>query len=143
MLTIDLTITKERSSWHVPTHAHFRQLILRSSCFVRLPKRVELSLAFIGDGTMRTMNARYRGKHRTTDVLSFAYTHSPKLLSGDILIAVRQARRQARMIGQSLAEEIQFLFVHGLLHLLGYDHEKSKKEEQRMFDLQKKILRRV
>lgn len=63
-------------------------------------------------------------------------------LEGDIIICLPQARRQARAVGNTLSEELFFLFVHGLLHLFGYDHERSKAEERRMFALQEMILGR-
>jgi probable rRNA maturation factor len=96
-----------------------------------------LSILLVGDRTMRSLNRRYRGKDRTTDVLSFSLREgqgavaSHRLL-GDIVISVPAARRQAREAGHSLRAEVDRLLVHGLLHLLGYDHERGKAEERRM-----------
>jgi rRNA maturation RNase YbeY len=86
---------------------------------------------------MRTLNRQYRGKDRTTDVLSFALREGPFAdlqpeFLGDIVISVPVAAKQAREAGHSLAREIELLLVHGLLHLLGYDHERSLAEARRM-----------
>lgn len=86
---------------------------------------------------MRTLNRRYRGKDRPTDVLSFPmregrFSRVRKELLGDIVICVPAAARQARSAGGTLREEIDRLLVHGLLHLLGYDHERGGREARRM-----------
>jgi len=84
----------------------------------------ELSLLFCGDAMMRTFNRRYRRKDRTTDVLSFpAGPGAPKGFLGDLVISAPEARRQARSAGVSLRDATEKLLLHGLLHLLGYDHE--------------------
>jgi probable rRNA maturation factor len=97
----------------------------------------ELSVLFIGDRAMRTLNRRYRGKDETTDVLSFSLREGrfpsiqPDML-GDIVISIPVAARQARREGHSIAREIDRLLVHGLVHLLGYDHERGPRETRRM-----------
>jgi probable rRNA maturation factor len=87
----------------------------------------ELTVLLCGDATMRRLNARYRGKDRTTDVLSFPsggeVLPDGRRPLGEIAIAVPQAARQARAAGHSLARELRVLALHGYLHLLGYDHE--------------------
>lgn len=138
-----ITIMKERKVWRVPSTRVYGALARKVKRFCSLPTRIAMTIAFVGDGTMRQLNAHYRGKAKTTDVLSFCYQKTKKSLEGDIVISIPQARRQAGAIGNTLAEEIQFLFVHGFLHLLGYDHERSQKEERRMFALQKRILGRT
>jgi probable rRNA maturation factor len=82
--------------------------------------RRELSILFCGDTRMRTLNRRYRGVDRSTDVLAFP-GQGPAL--GDIVISVPYAGRQARRRGEPRAREIDRLLLHGYLHLLGYDHE--------------------
>jgi len=84
-----------------------------------------------GDATVRDLNRRYRGEDAPTDVLSFSQRENggefvlppgePARL-GDVIISLPAARRQARRVGHSLQREIALLLVHGLLHLLGYDH---------------------
>ena len=107
-----------------------------------------MSVLFVGDRAMRTLNRRYRGKDKTTDVLSFslregAFSHVQPDVLGDIVIAVPTAARQAAEAGHSLGREIEFLLVHGLLHLLGYDHERSNDEAKRMKRRELQLLKRI
>ena len=74
----------------------------------------ELSIAFVGDAAMRALNRKFRGRNKTTDVLTF---------TDEIVISLDQARRQAREEKHSLATEVRYLIAHGVLHALGYDHE--------------------
>jgi len=83
--------------------------------------RGEVSVAFVGDRRMRALNRAYRGKDVPTDVLSFP--SGERAFLGDIVIAAGVARRQARAAGHSFGTEARVLALHGLLHLLGYDHE--------------------
>lgn len=95
----------------------------------------ELAIALVSDARVQSLNRRYRRKNRPTDVLSFpaesrtlssaprASRLAPRIL-GDIVIATAVARRQARAAGHSYAAELKVLALHGLLHLLGYDHER-------------------
>ena len=85
------------------------------------------------DPEIHTLNRQYRGKDRPTDVLSFPLADAlqPSLL-GDVVISVETAARQARRRGHSLREELRTLLIHGILHLLGYDHEISRSEAIRM-----------
>ncbi len=112
----------------------------------------ELSILFTGDAEMKKLNYTYRRVPRTTDVLSFpsqevaepgrrvrAGGDAPEML-GDIVVSIPTARRQAKSIGSSLERETLFLLVHGLLHILGYDHERSKKSAARMERLQKRLM---
>jgi probable rRNA maturation factor len=83
-----------------------------------------VSLAIVTDATIRRLNHRYAGNDAATDVLSFPAA-GPRVgvpLLGDIVIAAGVARRQAKEAGHSLAHEVKVLALHGLLHLLGYDH---------------------
>jgi probable rRNA maturation factor len=85
--------------------------------------RGEVTVALVSDARMRTLNRAFRGKDHATDVLSFPADDDTFL--GDIAIATGVARRQAREAGHSLATELRVLALHGLLHLLGYDHERD------------------
>ena len=91
--------------------------------------RGTLSLALVGDATVRALNRHYRGIDRATDVLSFptdpqshSKFHIPNAFLGEIVIARGVARRQARAAGHSELTEFRVLALHGLLHLLGYEH---------------------
>ncbi len=108
----------------------------------------ELSVLFIGDRAMRTLNRTYRGKDRTTDVLSFSlregrFPHIQPDMLGDIVISVPVAARQAGEAGHSLTVEIERLLVHGLVHLLGYDHERGLREARRMERKERQLLKRL
>ena len=97
--------------------------------------RSELSLELVGDRRMRRLNRMYRKNDRTTDVLAFPMreSHNPcPMLLGDVVISVPTARRQAKESGRSLGDELAALLVHGVLHLCGYDHERSPREAVRM-----------
>jgi probable rRNA maturation factor len=108
----------------------------------------ELSVLFVDDRAMRTLNRQYRGKDKTTDVLSFSLREGafprvqPDVL-GDIVIAVPTAARQAAEAGHPLGREIEVLLVHGLLHLLGYDHERGSDEARRMKRRELQLLKRI
>ena len=96
----------------------------------------ELSLLLVSDGEMRRLNRRWRGRDRPTDVLAFAQAEgpggAPDGMLGDVVISVDTARRQAAERGETLGCEAERLLVHGVLHLLGYDHERSTAEARRM-----------
>ena len=104
--------------------------------------RAELSIALVGDREMRPLNSKYRKKRKTTDVLSFFVKDQPisgtKIL-GDVVISVEQARRQAKERGKTLKSEMTTLLIHGILHLLGYDHEKSPRQAKIMFAYERKL----
>ena len=78
---------------------------------------------------MKRLNSKFRGKNSTTDVLSFPLAENFERHLGDIVISLPQARKQAREFGSRLQEELLRLLIHGLLHLLGYDHEGVSKRE--------------
>lgn len=80
----------------------------------------EVSLALVGDRRIRALNGRYRGVRARTDVLAFPLA-GPAPVLGEVVISVETARRQARRLGHSLAQELDLLVIHGLLHLVGYD----------------------
>lgn len=102
----------------------------------------ELSLAFVANGEIAKLNQKYRNQPKPTDVLSFPadniFSGRERLL-GDVVISVDRAKEQAKAGGWTLNEEIDRLLIHGILHLLGYDHEGSKKEARVMRALERKI----
>jgi probable rRNA maturation factor len=99
----------------------------------------EVSLVLTGDRAVRALNARYRGKDRPTDVLSFPGGGAPAEL-GDIVISVDTAARNARTHGRTLGRELDVLALHGFLHVLGYDHET---DDGTMDRLERRLRRRL
>ena len=103
------------------------------------------NIIIVDENTIHEINRTYRGKDSVTDVISFALEDDKTFIKtdyrilGDIYICLNKAKSQAREYGHSLLRELSFLTIHGLLHLLGYDHM-EKEEEKVMFDLQEMIL---
>ena len=109
-----------------------------------------VSVSIVDNRYIHKINKKYRGIDRPTDVISFAFLDSENnydkilfspgpVVLGDIYISLDKAKEQAEEYGHSLHRELSFLFVHGLLHLLGYDHM-NKEDEEQMFKLQEDIL---
>ena len=94
----------------------------------------EVSIAFVNDAAMRRLNRQYRQRNKTTDVLTFPGERP------DIVISLDQARRQAVAEKHSLATEVRYLILHGVLHALGYDHETDDGE---MNALEQRVRGRV
>ena len=103
------------------------------------------TIIFVTPEEIHELNKQYRGVDRVTDVISFALedAHDVSLthvrVLGDIYICIDRMKEQALEYGHSETRELSFLTVHGLLHLLGYDHQ-TKEDEEVMFGLQRKIL---
>lgn len=102
------------------------------------------SITFVGEEEIQTLNREYRGKDSVTDVISFAFEdasipENKVRVLGDIYICIPKMMEQAKNYGHSCVRELSFLTVHGLLHLLGYDHG-TKEEEKVMFAKQELIL---
>lgn len=123
-----------------------QKIINQAAKAIRCPSRATLTVSFIGDAKIRLLNRQYRGKDRTTNVLSFS-THDSSFMIpasqndlGDILISFPAAKREAKEYGWTLKYEIARLALHGFLHLLGYDHE-IEKEARKMEGLEQKILK--
>jgi probable rRNA maturation factor len=106
--------------------AAFAQRVMRAA-----RAKGDLSIAFVSDADMRDLNRKFRHKNKTTDVLTF---------ESEIVICVDQARRQAADEKHSLATEVRYLIVHGMLHAMGYDHETDDGE---MNALEMKVRGRV
>ncbi|MBX3236984.1 MAG: rRNA maturation RNase YbeY [Nitrospiraceae bacterium] len=105
-----------------------------------------LSFEIVGDARMRGLNRRYRRKDKTTDVLAFAAREalgpaSPAL--GDVVVSLPQTIRQARERGHHPDVELAVLLIHGVLHLCGYDHERSEAEARRMKRREARVLAMV
>lgn len=105
----------------------------------------EISLSFVTQDEMRILNREYRGIDRTTDVLSFPTDFEielPIMPLGDIVIDPMRAAEQAEEIGHSLEEELLYLTIHSVMHLLGYDHMEEE-EKRSMREAEKKALSEV
>ncbi len=107
----------------------------------------DIELILTTDEEIQKLNKTFRHKDNPTDVLSFPLESTPKAPLGSIVISVERALQEAQKFGHSLNEEIALLFLHGLLHLLGYDHEidngeMRKKEEDiiRHFQLPSSLI---
>ena len=99
--------------------------------------RGTVTIAIVPDARVRALNRRYRHKNTPTDVLSFPSGESGDL--GDVVIAAGVATRQARAAGHPIGTELRVLALHGLLHLLGYDHER---DDGRMARLERRLRKR-
>ncbi len=113
----------------------------------RVDSSAEVSLVFVDDQEIQNLNKTYRQKDLPTDVLSFPLWDgeeeaSGEILLGDIVISLETAQRQAEEYGHSLEREIAYLMVHGLLHLLGYDHL-NPEEKHVMRQKEEKILHAI
>jgi probable rRNA maturation factor len=142
-----------------PTLArHLRRIAKRLLETLNL-QSAELSLVLVSDPVMHTLNHRWRGKNRPTDVLAFPQEDDvnegsagarrtarttpslPERLLGDVVISVDTARKQALERGHTIGTEAERLLVHGVLHLIGYDHERSAAEARRMHRKERALLR--
>ncbi|WP_404403949.1 rRNA maturation RNase YbeY [Jeotgalibacillus malaysiensis] len=112
----------------------------------------ECSISFVSNEEIRVVNKEYRGKDKSTDVISFALEEMtedeveviaagdmPRML-GDIIISVEKAKEQAEEYGHTFSRELGFLALHGFLHLLGYDHM-NEQDEKAMFGRQDELLK--
>lgn len=114
---------------------------------------IDLSIALIGQGRMRKLNRRYRGKNRVTDILAFGQGSafakekskfilppSKELGLGEIVICLREVKKNARRFGSTVEKELTTCLIHGILHLLGYDHEKDEIAAKKMREKEKFYL---
>ena len=115
---------------------------------LRVPKSKEVSIVIISDQKMRKMNKMYRGEDCITDVLSFSEGDASVRVPGnsnflgEIFISYPQVRRQAKENKNSIIEEISILLIHGLAHLMGFEHNTPQKKKQ-MIRIEQKVLRKL
>lgn len=152
---MSLLLMNEQEAVNLPTGleetlAQVVELVLESE---KADPEAEVSLVLVDDAAIRQMNRDYRGLDKPTDVLSFALEEDAPdepnfedptagLVLGDIIISLETAQRQSQEYGHSLEREVAFLLVHGLLHLLGYDHQ-EKDETAEMRRREEEILAEV
>ena len=134
---------------------------------VGIKDKTEISLAIVGEGRIRKLNKMYRGKNRVTDVLSFGdksvlpylakafprlkksanmvFVNPPDGVKrlGEIIICYPYAKKQARRENHSLEKELTVLLIHGILHLLGYEHTKDIEKAEEMEGIEKDILNKI
>jgi probable rRNA maturation factor len=107
-------------------------------------QRTELSVLFVNSRRMRALNTRYRGITKDTDVLSFPLgdegLHNGPVMLGDIVISVPKALKQAKEFKVPFYDELLRLLVHGLLHLVGYDHETNLYQKKKMERKEQELL---
>lgn len=112
---------------------------------LKLCENVVFDVNIVSATQIKNINNKYRKINKVTDVISFANRDSKEVyvpLLGEIFICLDQAKKQAKEYQHTLQRELIFLFTHGLLHLLGYDHQ-NKKDEKIMMDLSKKIINKA
>lgn len=121
----------------------YRKIGKKAEAVLQLDEKKEISVTFVRSRTIHRINRDYRGIDRPTDVISFAIQDGGEEIEtrdlGDLFINVDYAVRQAKEYGHSEKREFCFLFAHGLLHCLGYDH-RNPKEEKEMIALQNQLL---
>jgi len=130
----------------------YRHLAITTFEVLKIKENYEIDVSLVDKKTIQEINRKYRKNDKVTDVISFAFNDDERekelifsnetaRMLGEILICLPRAIEQAKEIGNSIERELSFLFLHGLLHLLGYDHM-TPEDEAIMFPLQDKILER-
>lgn len=128
-----------------------RQAALAALVLEGVQERCDVMIVIADDDTLRELNRRFRGVNAPTDILSFANESRGPFAGGggqfphylgDLVISLPTAKVQAEAVGGALVQELQLLIVHGVLHLLGYDHA-GPEEKARMWAAQARILQRL
>lgn len=142
-----MPITFENESDFPCSESHFTSLAAYALKTMRLDERVELSILAVDEDEMERLHIEWMDEEGPTDVLSFPIDElrpgqhfiEGKSTLGDVVLCPEVAKRQAEGAGHSTEKELEILLVHGILHLMGYDHV-EKDEEKEMFALQNKIV---
>ena len=145
-MNIDFVFDNEVENFENNYEQDFTAIIEQALKTLGIEDDVEVLCVLVDDERIHEINREYRHIDRSTDVISFAmedndqfYVEGMPRTLGDIFISVDHAKKQAEEYGHSLRREMCFLFTHGILHLLGYDHMTDEQEKE-MFGLQDKIL---
>ncbi len=101
----------------------------------------DLTIVFVSAAKIKKLNSQYRGKNKPTDILSFDSIEPSSL--GELVLCLPILKKQALEHKLTVQREIGYMVLHGILHLLGYDHEKSQKEARQMFSLQDQIFEKL
>jgi len=104
----------------------------------RVPEEVNLSIALVGQGRMRELNKKYRKKNRVTDVLAFPYSDS-----GEVIVCLKEVKKNAKRYDTTFEKELSKVLIHGILHLLGYNHEKSEVQAKKLEEKENYYLEKL
>ncbi len=149
-ITFSASARFEESSYNLKRIV--REAVKATLDFEEFPYDAEVSVTFADNEYIRSLNNEFRGIDRQTDVLSFPMYDGGEFdenecsmgaVLGDIVISLERAREQAEEIGNSFYREVAFLTVHSVLHLLGYDHERSPEDEEIQCEKQKAIMETI
>lgn len=150
---ISFSATKQFDEFDYYFKLVVRRAVKATLEYLNIESDTEVSVTFCDNEYIKALNKIHRGKDSATDVLSFpmydfanedeeVLKYEPIML-GDIVISIERARVQAKEIGNTFLEEIAFLVVHSMLHLLGYDHERSPEDEEAQCNAQKEIVKTI
>jgi probable rRNA maturation factor len=150
MARVHLTIQIESPFVGAISRPWLRRIVRATIAAAGVSSPLELSLVIAGDETVHALNRQYRGVDRTTDVLAFPLAESADGAAfaspdgstrhlGDVVVSFPRAKQQAAEFGHSLESELALLVAHGVLHLLGYDHEEPE-DERRMKAMEAQAL---
>ena len=114
-----------------------KKTLIKTMEYLNIENR-HIDITFINDSQMKMLNHKYAKKNISTDVLSFSVEGYDEELLGNIFISLNYAKKNTFNNSNSLIKEVKILCIHGILHLLGYNHS-NKKSEKVMFDLQEKL----
>ena len=140
-LRLGVSVTNRAGRKGVPITRSFERWV-RAALAGRRSGRTEVAIALLGESDARDMNRRYRGKDYATNVLSFPYEPLPGTrysLLGDLVLCPAVIAREARRQGKRLRDHYAHLAIHGTLHLLGHDHERSR-DAERMERIERDVL---
>ena len=152
---MQMEINREPENLSLPlrTEETLQTVLQKTAELLKLADETEISVLLVDNATIRELNRDYRAKDAPTDVLSFPLEEEredeaePAVIGGpsarmlgDIVISVEKAVEQATEYGHSVERELAFLAIHGLLHLLGHDHEKGEAAKQAMRAEEKRLL---
>ena len=151
-LYITFTATKrfEETSYYLKRVV--REAVKATLAYEEFPYDAEVSVTFCDNEYIRGLNNEFRGIDRHTDVLSFPMYEDGEFdeiecahgaVLGDIVISLERAKEQAEEIGNTFYREVAFLTIHSVLHLLGYDHERSPEDEEEQCQRQKAIVENI
>ena len=148
ILNVDFKDEQEVIEVRAAMRSIVRKAVFNTLVYEGFKKDVEVSVTFVDNEEIKVLNNQYRQKNCATDVLSFPIfddfaeidMYPEPVPLGDIVISLERAEQQGHHLFHSIYHEVAFLSVHSTLHLLGYDHETSKADEEEMFRKQKEIM---